>query len=451
MKRSLVGIVAAVTVALAALAPAAGAHETNSRARPSTHLRTVIFVHGFVGSGAQFETQALRFTSNGYPASFIQTQEYDSTFATETQDQLFANLDQRIAALQQSTGATQVDLVGHSLGTMLMQQYLSTPARAATVAHYVNIDGQPALTPPGGVPTLAIWARGHDALSIGGATNVHLPNQTHVQSATSAETFAAMYQFFNNRASASTAVRRQLGHIELAGRAQIFPQNTGVPTGTLEIFKVQAQSGRRLQSQPDAIFTLSGDGTWGPFTADAGAHYEFAIVRPGVPTHHLYFEPFERTDDWVHLLTSPPAGGISSLFTTSPTATDLVIVRYKEFWGDQGANDDVLKVDGTNIINAATSPISRQANAIAVEDLNNDGITNLSSPIPLFASLPFFTGVDFAIPASTPPNQTVSFALTPRLGCGRVERINTPNWASSTDAVSVQFDDYIDNCPRDPH
>jgi pimeloyl-ACP methyl ester carboxylesterase len=450
MKRSLVGIVAIVTLALAALAPA-GAHAATSSARPATRVRPVIFVHGFVGSGAQFETQALRFTSNGYPASFIQTQEYDSTTIPATQNEVFTSLDQRIAAIQQSTGITQVDLVGHSLGTSLMQRYLSTPARAATVAHYVNIDGAPAATPPGGVPTLAIWARGHDALSIGGATNVHLPDQTHVQSATSAETFAAMYQFFNDRAPATTAVRRQFGHIELAGRAQIFPQNTGVQNGTLEIFQVQAQSGRRVHSQPDATFTLSGDGAWGPFTARAGAHYEFAIVRPGVQTHHLYFEPFERTDDWIHLLTSPPTGGITSLFTPSPTATDLVIVRYKELWGDQGANNDVLKVDGTNVVNAANSPINHNVNAIAVEDVNNDGITNLGAPNPTFFALPFFTGVDLAIPASTPPNQTVLFALTPRLGCGRAEHINIPNWASSTDAVSVQFHDYIDNCPRDQH
>ena len=450
MKRSLVCIAAAVTLALAALAPPAAAHEGNPRPQTHARFRPVVFVHGFVGSGAQFETQAQRFTSNGYPASFIQTQEYDSTFATETQAELFASLDQRIAALRQSTGIAQIDLVAHSLGTTLMQQYLSTPSRAATVAHYVNVDGAPAAAPPGGVPTLAIWARTHDALSIAGATNVHFPEQTHVQSVTSAETFAAMYDFFNGRRPATTDVRPQSGRILLAGRAQIFPQNSGVPNGTLEIFKVSGATGRRLHRRPDATFALSGDGAWGPFTAQRGAHYEFAIVRPGVPTQHLYFEPFERSDYWVHLLASPPNGGISSLFTTSPNATDLVVVRYKEFWGDQGPNNDVLKVDGTNIINAANSPITKDVNAIAVEDLNNDGVSNLATPIPTFAGLPFFTGVDLAIPAATPPNRTVSFTLTPRLGCGHVERINIPNWASSTDAVSVQFHDYVDNCPR-PH
>jgi len=44
----------------------------------------VIFVHGGAGSAAQFESQAMRFTSNGYPAECIMAFEYDSSFTKET-------------------------------------------------------------------------------------------------------------------------------------------------------------------------------------------------------------------------------------------------------------------------------------------------------------------------------------------------------------------------------
>jgi triacylglycerol esterase/lipase EstA (alpha/beta hydrolase family) len=41
-------------------------------------VNPVIFVHGGSGSGAQFESQAMRFTSNGYRQSEIGVVEYDS-------------------------------------------------------------------------------------------------------------------------------------------------------------------------------------------------------------------------------------------------------------------------------------------------------------------------------------------------------------------------------------
>ena len=56
-------------------------------------LRPVVFIHGFSGSGAQFESQALRFTSNGYPSQLISVLDYDSLFGTETRDDVFARLD----------------------------------------------------------------------------------------------------------------------------------------------------------------------------------------------------------------------------------------------------------------------------------------------------------------------------------------------------------------------
>jgi hypothetical protein len=129
----------------------------------------------------------------------------------------------------------------------------------------------------------------------------------------------------------------------------------------------------------------------------------------------------------------------------------MTIVRYKELWGDQGAQNDVLKINGVNVINAANSPITKRVNAIAIEDAGSDGVTNLATPIPTFAGLPFFTGVDIVVPASTPPNHTVALALTPRLGGGRVEHINIPNWASSNDVVSVQFRDFVNSVGHPRH
>jgi triacylglycerol esterase/lipase EstA (alpha/beta hydrolase family) len=90
----------------------------------------------------------MRFASNGYPIRYIRGLEYDSSSIGDILPDVLAELDALIAELQASTGRAQVDLLGHSLGTFVSQTYLSSPARAANVAHYVNIDGGSADAPP---------------------------------------------------------------------------------------------------------------------------------------------------------------------------------------------------------------------------------------------------------------------------------------------------------------
>src|SRR3954449_8905022 len=130
-----------------------------SSANAATTRHPILFVHGVEGTGAQFESQKLRFTSNGYPASWIDEVDYDTTRGAADRSAVNAQIDRRIAALKQRTGSAQVDVVAHSLGTFVMHDYLTDlvqgAARRANVAHYVNVDGQSANP---GVPTLAIWA-----------------------------------------------------------------------------------------------------------------------------------------------------------------------------------------------------------------------------------------------------------------------------------------------------
>ena len=276
-------------------------------------LRPIIFVHGGSGSGAQFESQAQRFTSNGYPHNIIAVLEYDSSHFTALVPQIYANLDQLIASLLQETGADQVDILGHSLGTTLMFGYLtSTPERAAKVAHYVNIDGQRTL--PDGVNTLALWAgRGVPGRTMVGATNVTIPDVTHVQCATSAESFVEMYKFFTGEPPATKdIVPEPPGKVRLVGRAVLFPQNSGAEGRTLQIWRVDADTGARMDKKPKAVFAIGPDGNWGPFKAKGGQHYEFALVLQGAFTHHLYYEPFFRSDYLIRLNTEEPGTGLGA-------------------------------------------------------------------------------------------------------------------------------------------
>src|SRR6266511_4502933 len=222
--RTLCYIVSALacTALVLAGAPAAGA-------APGFKQDPILFVHGIEGSGAQFESQKMRFMSNGYPEQWIDEVDYNSTRAVGDKSEVDQQIDDAIAALKQRTGRSKVDVVAHSLGTSVMYDYLTNGAmaaqRRANVDSYVNVDGQDQNP---GVRTLAVWAgRGTPGRSMAGAQNVTIPNQTHVQTCTTAESFVQYYAFLTGKRPAKDIVT-QRGAIEIAGKALNFPQNTGL-------------------------------------------------------------------------------------------------------------------------------------------------------------------------------------------------------------------------------
>jgi len=436
----LLGIVGLV---LLAVSSAAATPATGEASHGRHRLRPVIFVHGGAGSGAQFETQAMRLTSNGYPAELIAVHEYDSTFGLNTMEEVWAGLDALIAEMQERTGADQVDLLGHSLGTTVSHGYLtSSPERAADVAHYVNIDGRTAAAPPGGVPTLAVWGEGSPDRQIVGAENYYAPDQSHVQVATAAETFAQFYDFFTGRAPRTTGVTRDRdGRVTLEGEANEFPSNAGAEGATVEVWEVDGHTGERRGHHPRASYEIGADGSWGPFRASTRKHYELAVVWSPDETHHFYLSRFRHDDHLIRLLTSEPGTGIDQLREQSDRHTSLTIVRYKEWWGDQGAANDVLTVDGLNILNAANSPRSKRVNAMFVFDVGSNGVTDLTAPHPALFALPFLTGMDVFVPAADPPDHSIRVAMTARAGDGSTEAITVPNWESTGHHISIQFPD----------
>ncbi|MEM2624183.1 MAG: alpha/beta fold hydrolase, partial [Archaeoglobaceae archaeon] len=162
-------------------------------ATPCTNATPIIFVHGGAGSGAQFESQAMRFTSNGWPAECIFTFDYNSSMAggPGTINPAFWSyvipmLDDFINQTLQTTGSEKVELIGHSLGGAVVLEFLnsSNPLykshRATVIAHLVVLDSASALltgTPaPQGIPTLAIWGWGDPSRNVSRAMNVYYSN-----------------------------------------------------------------------------------------------------------------------------------------------------------------------------------------------------------------------------------------------------------------------------------
>jgi hypothetical protein len=447
---SLLSFATAGTASIQQRPPGSGHH------RPAIHQHhnAVIFVHGFEGSGAQFESQEMRLSSNGYPDRYVVAFEYDSlAFSTALhggsvaaqEKPLFARLDHLIAHMKKVTHRSKVDLIAHSLGTKIVQDYLgSSKKRAGNVSRYVNLDGFPESHLPGGVRTLALWGTKGPISTPGrrikGAKNILVPDSSHVQTATSPFSFKWFFRFFTGHWPKTTEIVPQKGRVSISGRDLNFPQNTGLAGATVQLWPVNQTTGQRTAKKPLASFAINKSGYFGPVKVQSGQRYEFAEVRAGEPTHHFYYEPFIRSDHLIRLLESDAlrsAGG-----PPDPRSVAMVIIRYKEMWGDQGAQNDTLKINGIKACNATTCPLSQEVNALFAADFNHDGKSETSHTWKPYQDLGFFvSSVDIFAKAHKPPKGEVKVSIKDR-GKGPTRTISFPDWPATTDDVTVQLNDY---------
>ncbi|MEV8443881.1 hypothetical protein AB0425_41460 [Actinosynnema sp. NPDC051121] len=400
----------------------------------------IVFVHGQQGSAQQWQSNAKRFSGNGYPDALLHAFEYDTSIPTN--DHAVTGLQAFIEGVKARTGASTVDVIAHSRGTTVMHAYLSSPERAASVRRYVNVDGRSSATPPGGVPTLALWGSLQPNGSIGGATNVYLTTLGHTETTTSADGFAHMHRFLRGRpASTTRVVPEPPGLVRIAGRATYYPQNEGVD-GLLQVWEVDSRTGARLGHAPRHSARTGADGSFGPLPVHGRKHYELVVLRDGQLPYHFYFEPFERSDRFVRLQLSRP-GGIADNIDRCPTHSALTITRNREWWSDQ-PDSDRLEIDGVNVLEPAVSPRLRQVIAAFAFDDNCDRTSTPGVALPPFATLPFLTGVDAYLPARADGGGTIRVTQAARGSDGRSRTIAVPNWPSDAHSVTVQFKDYLD-------
>lgn len=459
-------VLAAATVLMALVA---GSLPAGAAARTPEALLPIVFVHGSSGSAQQFATQAMRFTSNGYPQDLLFAYEYDTGQSLDDNGpEVDADLDAFIDAVLAGTGAPQVHTVGHSRGTSVLVAYLDDvygtgTDRAAKVATYVNIDGRSPETLPGGVPTLGIWGEWSSGgeycrpgpppcpvrrIGPDGTPNVYFPDKGHTEVATSAEAFAAMYELFTGEAPATTAVIPEPpAEVTVAGRVTLFPQNEGYEGVTLEVWEVDPATGRRVAEAPLVSGVIDGSGDFGPFAVVGGRSYEFAVVRPGGPTHHFYQEPFTRSDHFVRLQTSRPGEGIALLLPESDASASFVILRQREWWGDQPGRSDALRIDGLDLMTPQLSPRADVNLAVFAQDDGGDLVTDLErGVVPPFDAISFLTAADVHVPADADGTGTVRVEMTVR-DSGRTVTVATPNWPSSDHRITIGFRDDVEVIP----
>lgn len=394
-------------------------------------LLPVVMMHGFLASGDTYAKHFMRFTSNGYCGNRLFSYDWNTLGGGGDVNLL----DDFIDDVLLQSGATQVNLMGHSAGGGLGYSYLEDATRAAKVAHYVHIGSgvQPAPAGPNGeVPTLNLWSDGDEVVTGGditGATNVMLSAQDHYQVATSAESFRAIYKFFNNAEEPQTLAIVEEAVPCVSGKVLTFGENSPVNGAAVSVYEVNAVTGERVLGSPDTTLIANAGGFWGPIPVKLNSYYEFEVTTPtaGDRVVHYYREPFTRTVSLVYLRTLPPAGSLAGLILASlPKDDDQAVLAV--FSSSQAVIEgrDELTVNNFDLATNQYAPASETAIAFFLYD-NGDSQTSGNS-IATFNAFPFLAGVDLFFP--TNPAGTITLELNGRT-------MNVWSWKSETEGIVV--------------
>jgi triacylglycerol lipase len=132
MKRLL--LAASVTVLLLGASACETIRPTGA---PSTH-NPVIFVHGWNANETMWDTAVSTFTAAGYRSGDITVLYYDSSQSAQA---AAATLAAEVDHLRSYTGKAKVDIVSHSLGSMVTRYCIELGSCAGKVGHWMSLAG----------------------------------------------------------------------------------------------------------------------------------------------------------------------------------------------------------------------------------------------------------------------------------------------------------------------
>ena len=144
-----------------------------------------------------------------------------------------------------------------------------------------------------------------------GAINLVLPRVDHRETSFSPAAFEASYRFITGRSPQTVAIQPEtpvvlngklvgLGLTPTDPASGNYANNLPLPGAQLMVYATDPTTGARIGNAVHSK-TVAADGLWGPFTAQAGVAYEFAVSAPGYATTHIYRSPFPRSSSIVNL------------------------------------------------------------------------------------------------------------------------------------------------------
>jgi triacylglycerol esterase/lipase EstA (alpha/beta hydrolase family) len=130
-RKRLTAFVTAIALCItgAALAPAS-----------SFALDPILFVHGWNGSASNWSTMISRFEKDGYPKSYLSVYTYESS-SRSNRTIAADEVKPRVEALLKATGATKVDILAHSMGSLNSRWYIKFLGGDTKVDDWVSFGG----------------------------------------------------------------------------------------------------------------------------------------------------------------------------------------------------------------------------------------------------------------------------------------------------------------------
>jgi triacylglycerol lipase len=125
--RRLATLVAAIAVCIAAAVPASASAQD-----------PILFVHGYVESASLWNTMIANFEKDGYPKSYLSAYSYNTSQSNKTDA---AEVKTKVEALLKTTGATKVDIIAHSMGSLNSRYYIKNLGGESKVDDWVSLGG----------------------------------------------------------------------------------------------------------------------------------------------------------------------------------------------------------------------------------------------------------------------------------------------------------------------
>jgi len=406
----------------------------HGQGKDCTKFRPIIFLHGFLASGDTWANQVMRFEASGYCDNQLYAYDWNTLGSGNDVNALSAFIDTVLA----KTGASQVDLVGHSAGGGYGYSFCNDTNRAKKIAHYVHIGSSSQSSPAGvndEVPSLNISSAA-DAVagvtSITGGTNVELQSKDHYEVATCAEAFIEMFKFFNNGTSPSTtSFATQAAEVTICGKSLTLGENAPNAAATVKVYELNADNAERKTSTAQFTISVNDKGFWGPIKVKSRTNYEFEVNTGKAGDRVVYYfrEGFVSNNPLVYLRTLPPASSIAGQLLSGLPKNDNQTVM-AVFAANQAvvAGRDSLVIDNNVLSTQAITPASSTTIAMFLYDDNNNQQTDLTKPF-LFSILnSFLTARDVYFQTAAP------YAIPLRFN-GRT--LHVRNLKSASDGVVV--------------
>jgi pimeloyl-ACP methyl ester carboxylesterase len=357
-------------------------------------------IHGFLAAGDTWSRHAQRLIATGSCPRLVRVYDWNTL---DMMGDYTLGLELLVDELLEESGASSVDLIGHSAGGGLAYQFLSDAERARKVGRYVHIGSFASEAPPspeGGevVPTLNLWSRGDltvESADIPGATNITLDEEDHYAVATSLRSYHAISSFLYGDEARDEDPRpapQEGGVVSLSGRALTLGEN--LPLGDLEV-KIWSrdQSGARAEVAAEVVTDAQGVFSVSDLAAQVSYEFVPVLTAEGQPPVQYFTPPLVREDPLVYLRTFPGPGTLASIIVNQlPQSDDQVSLVFFNAHRAFLAGSDSLTLDGQELLTPEVASPENTTIALFVFDVNGDGEGGSASP--LFDRFPFLAASD---------------------------------------------------------